>query len=121
MKPNPSLREFLMGSAVVAMFSLVGLGPVAKAQAHLAFDAPVTIPPSDGGTVVSGGREYSLSLQNATMKFFKGFPTDKLRINGSYLGHVLRMRAGETVRFNVTIPLLLQNPKILVRYYAEVV
>jgi hypothetical protein len=56
LKPNPSLREFLMGSAVVALFSLVGLGQVAKAQARLAFDAPVTTPPSDGGTVVSGVR-----------------------------------------------------------------
>jgi hypothetical protein len=38
LKPNPSLREFLMGSAVVALFSLVGLGQVAKAQARLAVE-----------------------------------------------------------------------------------
>ncbi len=81
---------------------MLGLGTAAKAQSGLPFGAPIAIPPSDGGTINGPVTEYALSLQNGTTEFFKGFQTDTSGINGNYLGPVLRMRAGETVRLKVT-------------------
>ena len=73
----------------------------AHAQTEFAFDTAVLIPPIDHGIVADGIREYSLSLQNGSTEFFKGFQTETMGINGSYLGPVLRMRSGEIVKLNV--------------------
>lgn len=106
MKPNQSRRKFLLGSSAIVLTSFLSARTPAQAQAQaqaeFAFDTPVAIPPIDHGTVVGGVREYSLSLQSGSTEFFEGFQTATMGINGSYLGPVLRMRSGETVKLNVS-------------------
>ena len=101
MKLDQSRRSFMLGSTALALSSFVIPSAGAQAQARLSFDTPVAIPPIDRGTVVDGVRVFALNLQNGKTEFFEGLQTDTSGINGSYLGPVLRMRSGETVRMEV--------------------
>ena len=102
MKLDRSRRDFLLGSTVLALSSFMIPGPGAHAQGRFKFGTPVAIPPIDGGIVVEGVRVFELSLRNGQTEFFQGLQTDTSGINGSFLGPVLRMRSGETVRMRVT-------------------
>ncbi|MGH1575738.1 multicopper oxidase family protein [Planktotalea sp.] len=109
MKPNQTRREFLLGSTALALTLFFGSREPLHAQSSSSFDTPVAIPPEDGGTLVDGVREFTLSLQSGKTEFFEGVQTDTMGINGSYLGPVLRMRTGETVRFDVTNTLAIES------------
>lgn len=72
-------------------------GPVFAATAK-----PLAIPDGLAGEVRDGVRTYDLALQRGRSTFFDGVETPTIGINGPYLGPTLKMRAGETVRMNVT-------------------
>lgn len=59
--------------------------------------------------MVNGVREYALTLQDGKTEFFEGVQTHTMGINGNYLGPVLRMRTGETVRIDVNNTLAIQS------------
>ncbi len=63
---------------------------------------PLAIPKPLTGEIREGVRTYDLGLQRGTSRFFDGVNTPTLGINGTYLGPTLKMRAGESVRMNVT-------------------
>jgi blue copper oxidase len=102
LKLNSTRRDFLLGGTALALMSSLFSSKGALAQGGYTFDTPLAIPPIDAGTVLGGVRVFDLSLQNGKTEFFKGFETDTSGINGSYLGPVLRMQSGETVRMHVT-------------------
>ncbi len=101
MKHHQSRRSFLLGGSAIALSSFVFSGTLAQAQSKDRFSTPVSIPLVETGTVKDGVRVFDLTLQNGQTEFFDGLQTDTSGINGGYLGPVLRMRSGETVRMNV--------------------
>ena len=101
MKTAPSRRNFMLGSTALALSFTVYPNVVAQAQQRFSFETPLAIPQMDDGSVVDGVRVFSLNLKNGKTEFFEGLQTDTSGINGSYLGPVLRMRSGETVRMEV--------------------
>lgn len=101
MKIFTSRRNFMLGSTALALSSFVFSSGGAQAQQSFSFETPVAIPPIDQGNVIDGVRVFALSLQNGKTEFFKGLETDTRGINASYLGPVLRMRSGESVRMEV--------------------
>lgn len=101
MKLVQSRRSFLLGGSSLALSSFAFPSPFASAQGRFSFDTSVAIPPIDSGTVLDGVRVYDLNLQNGQTEFFEGLQTETSGLNGSYLGPVLRMRSGETVRMQV--------------------
>ncbi len=99
--PNPTRRTFLRsGAALCALGSLGGLP--AFGAAGFNHKNRLAIPPLDLGEIKDGTREFGLQLQHGISEFFAGYETPTKGINGAYLGPVLRMRHGETVRLNVT-------------------
>lgn len=101
MRSLTTRRDVLLGTAALATSSaLAPLGAVA--QGRFSFDAPLALPRLDPGVVRDGVRVFDLRLQNGQTEFLDGLRTDTRGINGSYLGPVLRMTAGEAVRFDVT-------------------
>ncbi len=109
-----SLRSSRRGllKAGVAVTGLAAAGIVAGrtalrprravAQAGAGFVNRLAIPPLEQGRMDGGERIFDLAIQDGTSRFFPGLDTATRGINGAYLGPVLRMRAGETVRLNVT-------------------
>jgi len=98
-------RNLLMAGGAVA--AVAGTGALLRprpltAQERYAFEQPLAIPALDKGTLTDGVRVFDLSMQAGESEFFKGRKTATNGINGAYLAPVLRMRQGETVRFNVT-------------------
>ncbi len=63
---------------------------------------PLQIPPLYRGEIRDGVRVFDLKVQAGSTSFFDGVSTSTMGINGSYLGPVLRMSRGDTVRLNVT-------------------
>ena len=99
-------RSLLLAGTAAA--ALAGLGysalkprPVGAA-AHDGHVTPLAIPPLDTGRLEGGRRVFDLTLQKGMSRFFAGLETPTLGINGGYLGPVLRLRAGEVTRFNVS-------------------
>ena len=101
MKPALSRRDFLRNSTALALSSVIMPLSAAWAQGRASFSTPLAIPPVDTGTVVDGVRVFDLNLQNGRTEFFPGLQTETSGINGGFLGPVLRMRRGETVRMQV--------------------
>ena len=102
---NPSRREMLKSSAAMFAFATTGgfMAAPQAAQAALVTDPkPLQIPALDSGRMQDGVRVYDLEIQAGTTSFFDDTNTETLGINGSFLGPVLRMSTGDTVRMNVT-------------------
>jgi len=100
MFPEFSRRSFLLGTTSLGL--ALALPSFSHAQNELRFETPLAIPPMLEGTFNDGVREYDLTLQSGISEFFKGYDTPTWGINGTYLGPLLKMRKGETVRVNVT-------------------
>ncbi len=101
-----SRRSLLLGGVAVSGLATVGAlgimsGP-AKAVHAVPAQTPLKVPTQHRGRMIDGVRVYDLAMQSGKTEFFSGVRTPTLGINGSYLGPVLRMRAGEDVRINVT-------------------
>lgn len=66
--------------------------------------APQTLalPALDEGRMIDGVRVFDLKVARATTQFMAGQSTDTIGINAPYLGPNLRIKSGETVRFDVT-------------------
>ncbi|MEX2332878.1 MAG: multicopper oxidase domain-containing protein, partial [Pseudohongiella sp.] len=62
---------------------------------------PLRIPPVLTGDWHNGVREFFLTLQAGTTRFYRDVDTPTWGINGSYLGPTLRMRDGDPVRLHV--------------------
>ena len=73
-----------------------------SAPAFAASPGPLIVPSLIKGEVRDGVRVFDLTLQRGISRFFEGVETPTLGINAAYLGPTLQMRAGETVRINVT-------------------
>jgi blue copper oxidase len=101
LNPHQTRRTFLLGSTALALASFVLSSRNVVAQEQFSFENPVAIPPIESGTIVNGVRVFDLKLQNGKSEFFKGLQTDTSGINGSYLGPILRMRTGESIRMRV--------------------
>jgi len=103
-KTNMSRRSALkLGGAALALATVGGVYASATASYAGHSNAPnrLQIPPLDEGQMQGGVRVFDLQVQAGKTEFFEGLKTDTLGINGSYLGPVLRMKSGETVRMNV--------------------
>ncbi|MGR3662681.1 MAG: multicopper oxidase family protein [Paracoccaceae bacterium] len=99
---NISRRSALkFGGATLALATAGGFLGTATVAADARGTMALRIPALDAGQMVDGVRVFDLTVQNGKTEFFEGFDTDTLGINGSYLGPVLRMTAGDTVRMNV--------------------
>ena len=96
----------LGGSAATLVAGMAGYGGLQQIlfgrPAFAASLKPLAVPPVLGGENRDGVRVYDLNLQKGTTPFYDGVNTPTLGINGSYLGPTLKMRAGDTVRLNVT-------------------
>jgi FtsP/CotA-like multicopper oxidase with cupredoxin domain len=93
-------RALLLGSAAVAI-GAVGWTVATSGPGFAATPRPLQIPPLDPGVMQDGVRVYDLTVQRGETEFFTDVKTETLGINGTYLGPVLRMTSGETVRMNV--------------------
>ena len=92
-------RTFLMGAAAGAAVIAGRLPGVSWAQGADA--SPLKIPPLDEGRMNGGVRRFALELARGSVSFQPGRRTATLGVNGDFLGPVLRMRAGDRVRFDV--------------------
>ncbi len=101
MKPEHTRRGFLLGTSALALSAAALNWADASAQSRYSFDTAVAIPPLYNGRIEGDVRVFDLNLQSGQTEFFAGLKTDTNGINGSFLGPVLRMRSGETVRMNV--------------------
>jgi FtsP/CotA-like multicopper oxidase with cupredoxin domain len=102
---NLSRRDVLKSSAaILALASVGGFYAVPKtAYASIATEPKqLRIPTLETGRLQDGVRVFDLKIQAGTSRFFDDLSTDTLGINGSFLGPVLRMSKGDTVRMNVT-------------------
>lgn len=93
-----------LGAATLAL-ATAGVFATSSRQGHASLTVtarPLQIPTLYAGVRRDGVRVYDLSLQTGTTGFFAGVETATIGINGSFLGPVLRMNSGETVRLNVT-------------------
>lgn len=98
--PALTRRHLLASAAAVGALAAVPLAaPGVFAAAH---DRPLALPQLDEGRVENGVRIFDLAIRGGQTEFFQGRPADTIGINADYLGPVLRMRTGETVRMNVT-------------------
>lgn len=102
---NLSRRSALkLGGAALALAvpgGILALHRPAHAT-HSISPRPLQIPPLYEGRLRDGVRVFDLVVQAGTTGFFEGLETATLGINGSYLGPVLRMATGDTIRLNVT-------------------
>lgn len=92
------LRTLLGGVSALAIWPL----SAGRGGAQTRNLTPLPIPDLQAGEMRDGVRVYNLNMQRGNHEFFKGFKTPTLGVNASYLGETLRMRAGETIRLNVT-------------------
>lgn len=69
--------------------------------AYAASGQTLSLPALDEGRMDAGVRAFALNLANGQMEFLAGQMTDTYGINGNFLGPVLRMQAGDMVRFDV--------------------
>ena len=92
-----SRRLFLQSSA--ASLALPFLARLSAAQTRQR--PPLALPRQDMGQMRDGARHFDLSIQDGQTEFFPGIATTTRGINGSYLGPVVRLRAGEDVVMNV--------------------
>ena len=101
-----ALVGILAGGAAAAAAGTLGYYGLRRAGIGVSnFGAatnPLPVPVLETGEVRDGVRNFDLGLQKGTSQFFPGMETPTLGINGPYLGPTLKMRAGETVRMNVT-------------------
>ncbi len=96
---------FLAGGVGMASAAVVGNQPAGRSifsQGLNGEPGPLAIPDMLSGTVEDGVRVFDLNMQKGISHFFDNADTRTLGINGSYLGPALKMRAGETVRINVS-------------------
>jgi len=98
-------RMLLMGGVALGVAGLVGyqFWPRAiRASGPIRFDKLLAIPPLEKGRMQNGTRVFDLTLKRGSTVFFEGIRTESMGINADYLAPVLRLRAGERTRFNVT-------------------
>lgn len=95
--PSLTRRQALAGS--VALAAAASLPMTAQAQDGA---NPLAIPPLDEGRAEGGIQVFDLRIAKGTTEFFSGTKTDTYGINADYLGPVLSLQQGKTVRLNVT-------------------
>ncbi len=99
-----ALRLGLAATAVGAA-ALAGLPLLSRrdmlAQARNQPPQPLPVPEQLLGTLKDGVRHYALNIRPGSHQFVSGITTDTFGVNADYLGPVLRLRRGETVRIAV--------------------
>lgn len=107
-------REFISISAASSVWALSGCGssgsdtssdtgdsnPPPSGATGLITGATLTIPPLLNPALINGVKQFDLSIQENTHKFYEEFDTNTFAINGSYLGPTLLLRNGEMVSIN---------------------
>lgn len=94
-----------LGGGTLVIGGLVGRELLGGGQAMLtssSADNPLLIPELYAGALQNGVRTFDLNLQSGVSRFFEGVDTPTMGINQPFLGPTLEMRAGETVRMNVS-------------------
>lgn len=102
---DPTRRAFLLSSVAISATAITGLGlqtRPASAQGNFSFETMLSVPALMTGDVKDGVRIFDLAIADGETSFFSNMKTETRGINGGYLGPTLRVRQGETVRFNVT-------------------
>ncbi|MBT4428905.1 MAG: multicopper oxidase domain-containing protein [Nitrospinaceae bacterium] len=95
------LKTILVGgTAIMTGQALPIFGREASAASK--FSNMLKIPPLLHGEKQGMERVYDLRLQRGNARFFKGYLTPTLGVNGNFLGPTVKMRTGEDVRLNVT-------------------
>lgn len=88
-------RRTLIASALAAPF-------VTRLRAFAAEPKALVLPKLDEGRLVDGVREFDLTVALGKTEFLPGLLTDTVGINAPFLGPLVKLRAGEAVRLNVT-------------------
>lgn len=94
-----------LGGGTLVIGGLVGRELLGGGQAMLTSSSagnPLLIPDLYAGALQNGVRTFDLNLQSGVSRFFEGVDTPTMGINQPFLGPTLEMRAGETVRMNVS-------------------
>lgn len=94
-----------LGGGTLVIGGLVGRELLGGGQAMLTSSSagnPLLIPELYAGALQNGVRTFDLNLQSGVSRFFEGVDTPTMGINQPFLGPTLEMRAGETVRMNVS-------------------
>ncbi len=104
--PLLSRRRLLMLGGAATLLAGSGVPKLATfadlaAQARDAGPRPLPIPKLETGEVKDGVRVFRLAIRRARHMFIPGVQTPTIGINAPYLGPTLRLREGETVRFEV--------------------
>ncbi len=73
----------------------------ARGQARERFPNPLKIPPVLTGRQQAGRRVFDLDIQRGTTEFIRGRKTPTIGANGSFLGPVVRVKAGDLVTLDV--------------------
>jgi FtsP/CotA-like multicopper oxidase with cupredoxin domain len=89
--------QIVLGAALTAPWVLRPRGALAGSQFR-----PLSLPPLDEGSMDGGRRVFDLGVARGQTEFFDGHMTDTIGINAPYLGPILRARAGDALRMNVT-------------------
>lgn len=95
--PTVTRRQVLAGSVALATAASVPFAARAQTATN-----PLTIPPLDAGQEQDGVRVFDLRIAKGQTEFFPGAMADTFGINANYLGPVIAMEEGQTVRLNVT-------------------
>lgn len=89
--------------SLLAALPALAIPAIVRPHALWAAEArPLVLPPLDEGQLIDGVRVFDLHVARAKAAFVGGQATDTIGINAPYLGPNLHIKAGETVRFDVT-------------------
>ena len=96
-------REVLRGLLAAGVGGgVAGLLPASRSTASVReFSTSLRIPALDTGRLQDNVRIFDLATQAGMTEFLPGRSTPTIGVNGSFLGPVLRFRAGEQVSINV--------------------
>jgi len=90
-------QSLLLLSSALAAPALLRARPAFAAEGRA-----LTLPPLDEGRLEGGLRQFDLKIAAGETEFFAGQATDTIGINAPFLGPVLKARAGDRLRLNVT-------------------
>ena len=102
----PTRRQTLWGLGGAAVATVGGLSLLSNLRSHAgpsasSVQSSFKLPEILKGTRKGAETVYDLQLQTGTSNFLEGLQTETIGINQPYLGSLLEMQSGESVKLNV--------------------